>query len=368
MNHKPRTPASADIVVGLGWGDEGKGATTDFLVAHRNAERVVRFNGGQQAAHNVIVDGRHHTFASYGSGTFSGISTWISKYCTIDPIAAKEEAMVLESKGILTEFTKLLRVHEDALVTTPLHVWVNQWRESSRGDARHGSTGTGFGETVGWEYEGRNPLRAKDLADEDKILSFLDTYAEAHEITINTNNNFRPMATYLHRRAQEVLKVVSEDHFLTRISSGHTVFEGAQGFMLDENHGTAPHTTWSTTTPDNARTLCEAAGIKDVTSWGAIRTYATRHGHGPLPGEGIVAVPEPHNRTTEWAGAFRTGAWESSVLEKAIEVTGVDKLSISWADMFDGIVTTEGVVPWNAFAPVGLLAKGPQRTDREIVS
>lgn len=75
-----RQEASADIVVGLGWGDEGKGATVDALVAS-NQQRVVRFNGGQQAAHNVIADGIHHTFSSIGSGAFSNVPTFISRFC-----------------------------------------------------------------------------------------------------------------------------------------------------------------------------------------------------------------------------------------------------------------------------------------------
>ena len=75
-----RQEPSADIVVGLGWGDEGKGATVDALVAFTKADRVVRFNGGQQAAHNVIANGVHHTFASFGSGSLAGVPTYVSKY------------------------------------------------------------------------------------------------------------------------------------------------------------------------------------------------------------------------------------------------------------------------------------------------
>ena len=86
-----RSEPSADIVVGLGWGDEGKGATVDALVASKPTQRVVRFNGGQQAEHNVIANGIHHTFSSIGSGAFSNVPTFISKYCTVDPIALENE-------------------------------------------------------------------------------------------------------------------------------------------------------------------------------------------------------------------------------------------------------------------------------------
>ena len=158
-----RRPASADIVVGLGYGDEGKGATVDALVAHRNAARVVRFNGGQQAAHNVIVNGRHHTFASYGSGTFAGVPTFVSKHCTIDPIAISAERRVLGPS-----FHPMLYVHEDALVTTPFHVVHNLM---DRRFIEHGTTGTGFGTTIEQNMERPElSIRASDLGDFDVLV------------------------------------------------------------------------------------------------------------------------------------------------------------------------------------------------------
>ena len=130
-----------DIVVGL----EGKGATVDFLAAQHTpgTTAVVRFNGGQQAAHNV---GTHHMFSSFGSGTFSANPTFISDYCTIDPIAAFAEGKALGKRK------PKIYVHQDAKVTTPIHILVNRRRETERGDDRHGSTGTGFGETVSYHF------------------------------------------------------------------------------------------------------------------------------------------------------------------------------------------------------------------------
>lgn len=364
-----KTPASADIVVGLGWGDEGKGATVDFLAHQRKANRVVRFNGGQQAAHNVIVNGKHHTFASFGSGTFSFIPTYIADYCTVDPIAAEIEATILVNKRILHRDMATLYVHENALITTPLHVMQNQIVETGRGDARHGSTGTGFGETVGWEYYGHTPLEAKDVHDIDKVYDFMVEYARYHGLPVDTDY-LENASSLMVERAKQVIMLVDDDMFLSELSTGHTVFEGAQGFMLDEAHGTAPHTTWSTTTTDNALELASVAGIDmdNITKWGVSRTYATRHGAGPLPGEGIVKIEEPHNEHSEWAGHFRTGAWDIELLKQAILVNEIDKLSVTWADRFNGFMTTEGLIPMDSLnVNVGMLAHGPSRNDRFLV-
>lgn len=355
---------TADIVVGLGWGDEGKGATTDWLCATRDADRVVRFNGGQQAEHNVIAGGLHHTFSNYGSGTLAGVPTFIGPRCTIDPLNTTRERNALHVKGALTPATRRISVHEDAKVTTPLHVWLNQAKETQRGDARHGSTGTGFGETIAWEYHGFEPLRAGEMNELDNIVFHLDEFRAAHDIVWPDINNF-DIAVQMQRHFQRNYTVWTHDDFVAELNTGHTVFEGAQGWMLDEDHGSWPHNTWSTTSAKWAHELCRMAGITDVTVWGVLRTYATRHGAGPLPGEGLYDVPEPHNGTTEWAGAFRTGAWDESLLRWAIDKVRPDVLSLTWCDQSEDIVTTEGPLdPAELGVPVALRSYGPDRTDR----
>lgn len=357
---------SADIVVGLAYGDEGKGATTDKLAVERKAKRVVRFNGGQQAEHNVIANGRHHTFSSYGSGTLAGVPTFIGPKCTTNPLAVAAEARHLSR--VLTTTTRRIQIHESALVTTQLHIMMNHWRETARGDARHGSTGTGFGETIAWEYDGNEPLRMRDLSDFDRVHHWLDTYVDANPALLGMRRGLdtSTMAHELMGHAVQVYDVLSHDKFMSELGHGHTIFEGAQGFMLDEDLGTWPHNTWSATTPKNALTLCTEAGISDVVKWGCLRTYATRHGAGPFPGEGVVEVPEPHNATTQWAGAFRTGAHSADLLRWAIETTKVDVLSLSWADAFGYIVTDTGPASPSDFGVVGMTANGPDRANRQL--
>ena len=140
------------IVVDLGYGDAGKGTVVDWLCSRqdgRPVHAVVRFNGGAQAAHNVITrDGRCHAFAQFGAGTFTpGVRTHLSRFVLIDPLALAAEAAHLASLG-LADALDLLTVDRDALLTTPYHQAANRAREIARGNDRHGSCGMGIGETA----------------------------------------------------------------------------------------------------------------------------------------------------------------------------------------------------------------------------
>lgn len=361
MNPKP----SASIVVGLGFGDEGKGATVDHIAASLPTARVVRFNGGQQAGHNVTHNGFHHTFANYGSGTLSGVPTWISRHCTINPLNAREEQQAL--MPALTADTMKIRVHEDTLVTTPLHVVVNRRAELARGKDRHGSTGTGFGETIAYSLDDNNrPLRAKHMVSIAEVHHFLVSYRRAMGLTGPLDQLF-DVAIAMVQAFNDCYKIVTDEEFTAELSTGHTVFEGAQGFLLDENYGFNPHTTWSTTTPANAYALANEAGIEKVDVYGCLRTYATRHGAGPLPYEGAVDVQgaDLHNPTYEWAGAFRTAVWDSHLLQWSIDTVKPDYLSVSWLDVFDGIMTNNGLMELSSFGEARIKAYGPERIHRK---
>ena len=397
-----------DIVVGLGWGDEGKGATVDALVAARGVGNTLRFNGGHQAAHNVIADGVHHTFSTFGSGTLAGAASWIGPQCTIDPLAAVNEQRAL-SRALARVAPRALarttaggggagaagadspsspdspgpppgagadspdpsaprvRVHRDALVTTPLHVIVNRARESARGPERHGSTGTGFGETIAYAHRGFAPLRAGDMGDPDLIADHLARYAERSDLIEGVDAAWLArMAEDLRASFARVYDVVTDEELLTMIASGDVVMEGAQGLMLDQDLGTHPHTTWSRTTPAWAVELCERAGVgRRVRVVGAMRTYATRHGRGPLPHEADLGVVEAHNGTSRWAGEFRTAPWDADVLRYALDRVRPDAIALSHLDVFDDVLMS---APGETVAlpPVLISAHGPDRRDRAL--
>ncbi len=139
----------AHVVVDLGFGDAGKGTITDHLTRARGAHTVVRFNGGAQAGHNVVTDdGRHHTFAQLGAGSFSpGVRTWLSRHVVVHPTALIVEAWHLARSGVADPLSRVT-VSAAAKVVTPFHQAATRLRELARGDARHGSCGVGVGEVM----------------------------------------------------------------------------------------------------------------------------------------------------------------------------------------------------------------------------
>uniref|UniRef100_UPI001C5D2E9A adenylosuccinate synthetase n=1 Tax=Nonomuraea rhizosphaerae TaxID=2665663 RepID=UPI001C5D2E9A len=310
------------IVVDLGYGDAGKGTVVDWLCATRPVHAVVRFNGGAQAAHNVVLpDGRHHTFAQFGSGTLRGVRTHLSRFVVVDPLALSAEAEHLERIGVPDPYG-LITVDRDCLLATPYHVEANRRRELARGKDRHGSCGMGIGETMAYALE--HGSLAPRAGDPSPVLA----------------RKLRVLREALGVEGPPVEDCVAAyEAFASRVRlvdglpplSGPTVFEGAQGVLLDENHGFDPYTTWSTTTFANAETLLEGAGAVRL---GVLRTYTTRHGPGPLVTEDpTLELPERHNGTGPWQGPFRTGHFDAVAHRYAIEAAGgVDELALTHLD------------------------------------
>src|SRR5688572_10036886 len=130
------------LVVGLGFGDEGKGTIIDYLARRYRAHTVIRFNGGPQAAHHVVTaDGRAHCFSQFGSATLiDGVCTYLSRFMLLDPLALINENYHLKQLGI-TDGLKRLTIDKDSLIVTPFHKLINRMQEIARGDKRHGSCG-----------------------------------------------------------------------------------------------------------------------------------------------------------------------------------------------------------------------------------
>lgn len=336
------------VVVDLGFGDAGKGATVDWLCSPHSGldvSAVVRFNGGAQAAHNVVVGGRHHTFRQFGSGTFSGVRTLLSRYVLVDPYALAQEAEELAALGVARPLD-LVEVHRDALVTTPLHVLANRAREDARGPARHGSCGTGVGETAAYALEHPDALRVRDCADgalvNRKLVALLEYYRPLLAPDGALPAGAGPGAicdmvqTYL--AFAQAVRIVGDERLAELAAAGTLVFEGAQGVLLDEWHGFHPHTTWSTTTPDNALSMLAEIG-SEATVLGVTRSYSTRHGHGPFPSESADldgTLPEPHNGTGRYQGEFRVGHLDLPLLRYAVQASRrVDALVVNHLDAVD---------------------------------
>lgn len=336
-------PFTHYVVAGLGFGDEGKGTTVDYLCHKYRIHTVIRYNGGAQAGHNVVTpDGRHHTFSQMGAGTFHpGVRTHLSPHVLFNPLNFFAEVDGLRRIGIrdaLQRFT----VDRDTKVITPFLRAANRARERERGDERHGSCGEGIGETANFALEHPDfTIRCGDFETAQTVnfkLSkqrewLLETFGEH----VDEAKTVEMLATAYsaYTSMADRLPMVDEDYVSGVLVRYPCVFEGAQGVLLDEKYGLHPYTTWSNCTFENAFELL-APTDAPVVRVGVTRSYGTRHGPGPFPTEdpsltGLLA--EPHNGHGEWQGAFRVGHYDSVLAQYAIEVLGgIDYLSVTHTD------------------------------------
>ena len=354
---------SAQVLCGLGFGDEGKGTMTDFLCRYRQASLVVRYNGGSQAAHNVVTDdGRHLTFAQVGSGAFiPGVKTLLSRFMLWDPIALAHEAALLSPKLGCNALDQHF-IDFRAPVITPFHVAANHLKEWMRGADGHGSCGKGVGETasdlVSFPDE---VIRAGDCSNRPKLVKLLASIQarKREEILPALAGRSRPDAMKkmfdlledagrppqiadAYTTLTKACKIIFERQVNWMINHSVAVFEGAQGVLLDEWHGFHPYTTWSTTTPHNALQILQEAGYRgEVETTGILRSYQTRHGAGPMPTEDEKLndlSPSEHNGRGQWQGVIRYGAFDGVLLRYALECTarnpGLTSLCVTHLDAF----------------------------------
>jgi adenylosuccinate synthase len=349
----------AYIVVDLGFGDSGKGLLTDFLVRHCSAGVVVRYNGGAQAGHNVVTpDGRQHTFSQFGSGTFiPGVKTYLARQVVIHPGALLVEGEILAGKGVQEAFSRL-RISDQALVITPFHQAANRIREIVRGTNRHGSCGVGVGEAVeDAQLHAEERVQAGDLGNPTMLRRKLQSIREKKYEQIVALCRGTSITPLLIRELSVFEREEIVDEWLASLArlselglvvpdavledwlrqTETVIFEGAQGVLLDAEAGFHPFTTWSRCTAANAIDLLqELAPDAIVSKIGIMRSYAVRHGPGPLPTEtdAFASVVSEHNKYNEWQGAVRYGWFDAVLARYALEVTsGVDFLAITHMDV-----------------------------------
>lgn len=280
----------AFIVVGLGYGDEGKGIATDFLATKYPNSIIIRFNGGHQAGHCVVDSktGKSHVFSNLGSGTFRGLPTYWSEKCTFAPTYFLEEI-----NEINTDFK--FYVNCNSPITTHYDVLFNRTSElTQRDDKRKGSCGVGFGTTVE-----RNKVISFTISDLFKNEEFLiSKLQEIHNyykrlVNIETSFDFDQFDHHV-----EDLFFLEQILFLKKLlKKGNIhivncdseifekwdtfIFEGSQGILIDQNFGTKPHITKSNTTSQNAIDMIQKSKLNiDVEIFYVTRVYQTRHGNG----------------------------------------------------------------------------------------
>ncbi len=384
-------------VLGLGFGDCGKGHCVDALPRRWQAHTGVRFTGGAQAGHNVNEPAqngrpaRHHTFSQFGAGTLvSGVRTLLVDPMIVHPTALLMEAEALARIGVQDALARLT-IDGQCRVTTPFHQAAGRLREVLHGSAAHGTCGVGVGETVrhGLEHPGQ-ALRYADLspATSSAARQQLDRLQDIRETLLS---EFLPQCPNgSGSAASEELQTLQDETLAARWlacarllarhcpagssevigrqlrQDGCVLFEGAQGVLLDEWRGFHPHTTWSSIGTAAVNGVAARFGISaPIEHYGVLRTYLTRHGAGPLPthDESLdELLPEPHNRDEGWQGQFRRGHPDGVLLRYAIEAVGdLSGLLVSHLDVFQ----RDMCLKWCAgYRPVPPHPQWPQLIER----
>jgi adenylosuccinate synthase len=291
-------------VIGLGFGDEGKGLMTDYLCSQATQPLVVRFSGGQQAGHTVVAEGIRHVFSNFGSGTLKGAASYFSPYCTIEPVGLINELSTLLDKGI----APCLFIDGKCPITTPHDIYANQQ------NAAHGSCGVGVGDTLNRE-ENFYSLTFADLAYPWVLASKLQHLKAFYPNTPPT----LAFTDFL-----ECCDLISHSPYINLchdLPSGYSdiIFEGSQGLLLDQHYGFFPHVTRANT---GSKNIVNLVASDDIAFFLITRAYQTRHGNGPMSNEHIPHTiyhnPAETNVSNRYQGEFRRTLLDVSLLEYAI--------------------------------------------------
>ncbi len=333
------------VIIGTQWGDEGKGKIVDLLAEY--AENVVRFQGGNNAGHTMVVNNRQFISHLVPSGILQGKTCFIGNGLVVDPAVLIEELDDLEKQGFPIPPDKL-KISEQAHVIMPYHRRIDHAREIKKGKNKIGTTGRGIGPC----YEDkatRRGIRFVDLIDPEFFKDRLSTILEEKNFYLTQylqSESFEPQpildeyTQYADRLAPYITNVSA---VINRcIKSGQNIlFEGAQGTYLDIDHGTYPYVTSSNTVAGNA---CCGAGVGPTaidSVVGIVKAYTTRVGEGPFPtelsdetGDAIQKKGAEFGATT---GRKRRCGWLDAVmLRNAMRLNGVSGTVITKLDVLDG--------------------------------
>jgi adenylosuccinate synthase len=369
-----RTKVKAYAVIGANYGDEGKGVITDYLCDRYDADLVVRFNGGAQAGHTVVTpSGDRHVFHHFGSGTFAGAATLLSHFFLVNPLLFVKEAELLRQRS------SHVLIDENALVTTPFDMVINQLLERSRGEKRHGSCGVGINETV--DRSTTFPLYVKDLTDVNKLQQDLETIRDVwwplrkaqlglSDVGQEIIENPMLVADFLDatKRMLDLAIICKESSVID--GSRLVIFEGAQGLLLDEeNKEEFPHVTRSRTGLVNVMQLMEDTKIDELHPVYVTRAYLTRHGAGPLPHQ-LKKLPYPDvkdetNITHEFQGSLR---FAYPVIDKIVKSIKADLLPFNDHDAKSRLIKIANDGRQALFDHKGIPFQAMYQSPKEIAS
>ena len=339
---------SVDLLLGLQWGDEGKGKIVDVLT--KDYDIIARFQGGPNAGHTLKFDGISHVLHTIPSGIFHPTAlNIIGNGVVIDPVIFKGELDKLADFKI--DFTKKLYVSKKAHLILPTHRLLDAASEAAKGKAKIGSTLKGIGPTY-MDKTGRNGIRVGDILLDDWKERYATLRDKHLKMLSNYDSNIEYDLTDLEAtffESLEILKtlpLIDSEHFLhtAQKENKKILAEGAQGSLLDIDFGTYPFVTSSTTTAAGACTGLGIAPNAVGEVFGIFKAYTTRVGSGPFPTELFDEVGETMGRVGHEFGATtgrarRCGWIDLVALKYAIRVNGVTQLMMMKGDVLSGFPT-----------------------------
>lgn len=347
---------AVDLLLGLQWGDEGKGKIVDVLTSKYNI--IARFQGGPNAGHTLVFNGKKHVLHTIPSGIFhKDTINLVGNGVVIDPVIFNKELDKLDEQQI--DYKKSLLISRKAHIILPTHRLLDAASETAKGKAKIGSTLKGIGPTY-MDKTGRNGIRVGDI----EMADWKEKYralADKHETMIAYYNvdvqyNLQELEAEFFKSI-EVLKTLtfidSEDYLHKAQKEGKTILaEGAQGSLLDIDFGTYPFVTSSNTTAAGACTGLGIAPNKIGEVYGIFKAYTTRVGSGPFPTELFDEIGETMGRVGNEFGATtgrsrRCGWLDLVALRYACQVNGVTKLIMMKGDVLSGFKTLKVCTAYN---------------------
>ena len=334
-------------VIGAQWGDEGKGKIVDWLASR--ADIVVRFQGGHNAGHTLVVGNQTYKLSLLPSGLVRGKIGIIGNGVVIDPEALLAEIDRVRGQG-LDVSPETLRIAENATLILPVHGALDRAREIARGERKIGTTGRGIGPA----YEdkvARRAIRVCDLAEPDTLDWKLDELLLHHNTLLEglgaATFTKRELTGWLAGVAARILPFADAVWELlddARRAGRRILFEGAQAVMLDVDHGTYPYVTSSNTVAANAGTGSGVGPASIGFVLGIAKAYSTRVGAGPFPTElfdetGQLLGARGHEFGTVTGRPRRCGWFDAVLVRRAVRVGGINGIALTKLDVLDGFET-----------------------------
>ncbi|GIX51749.1 adenylosuccinate synthase [Sphaerotilus sulfidivorans] len=341
------------VVVGTQWGDEGKGKVVDWLTDH--AAGVVRFQGGHNAGHTLVINGKKTALQIIPSGIMrEGVPCFIGNGVVVDPTHLLSEIERLEAAGL--DVRSRLFISESCPLILPFHVAVDKAREALRENSGAGKIGT-TGKGIGPAYEdkvARRALRVQDLKHPERFAKKLRDLLDLHNFALtgylkSDALEFQPIFDHAMKLAEQLKPMMADVGVLidqANRAGGSILFEGAQGTLLDVDHGTYPYVTSSNCVAGNAAAGSGVGPGMLNYILGITKAYTTRVGSGPFPTELDWDTPGTvghhlstvgQERGTVTGRARRCGWLDAAALKRSILINGISGLCLTKLDVLDGL-------------------------------